>query len=69
MSLTSPLIDQAIAQVCAFVSPFLGILSAMGIFRQLTIRVPDLRLASGNKHDSPLSVQRTASLSMTLLSC
>jgi len=35
MSLTSPLIDQAIAQVCAFPSPFLGILSAMGILHQL----------------------------------
>ena len=30
---------QAIAQVCAFPSPEVGILSAMGIFQQLRIRV------------------------------
>ena len=34
MFLTSPLIEQAIAQVCAFCSPQSGILSAIAIFQQ-----------------------------------
>src|SRR5262249_15779576 len=36
MSLTSPLIDQAIAQACAFSSPFCLSVSAIAILRQTT---------------------------------
>ena len=38
MSLTSALIDQAIAQLCVFSSPKLVPISAIGIFRQLRTR-------------------------------
>ena len=38
MFLTSPFIDQALAQLCAFYSPEVGILSAMEIYRQSSTR-------------------------------
>jgi hypothetical protein len=46
-------IEQAISQVCAFPSPFLGILSVMGMFRQLR---PAYRIRSKNLVQ-PLRVQ------------
>ena len=49
MSLTSPLIDQAMSQTCTFHSPFWRSVSAIGMFQQLrepSHRVKDFEDAS-----------------------
>jgi len=44
MSLTSPLIDQALAQACAICSPKTGTMSVIAIFQQSTLWRADIPL-------------------------
>jgi hypothetical protein len=72
MSLTSPLIDQAIAQLCVFCSPTSGSVSAMAILRQMAQELPLDRgaLTGVQSFESKLRIAESAAFmnAATLLS-